>query len=339
MLRNTVRRLLAFSVLVCPAFSQAPPSSPGQHTAVLNGTHLWYEIAGAKQSGQAPVLYLSGGPGYNSYSFQHTIGPRLERHVQMIYLDERGTGRSERPAGRDYTIPTLVHDVEALREHLGVPQLSLMGHSFGGTIALEYAARYPEHVEKLILVDAAADLPATFELWQKEIQARYPAAWTSALAGKNGKTFQQSRAAQDACALTQARFQLEMDTLAKVDAPEFHHWQQFHDQTHRREQDALDRESGLRNTGEMNGTYFAPGSPFLCYRFTAYNRLSMPVLVVAGRYDGAIGPQQLADLAQHLPHAKLDLFSQSAHFPYAEEPVKFDRDVAAFLDGQPPTSP
>lgn len=338
MSRNPLRILFASLVFVCPAFSQAP-RSPGQHTAILNGVHLWYEIAGAEQPGQAPVLYLSGGPGYNSYSFEHTIGPRLQRHAEMIYFDERGTGRSERPPNRDYTMPALVQDVEALREHLGVPQLALMGHSFGGTIALEYAARYPEHVQKLILVDAAADLTATFRLWQGEIEARYPAAWKAAMSGEHGKAFQQSGAEADECALTQARFQREMDTLAKVDSPKFHHWQQFHNGKYRREQDALDSESGLRNTGEMNQVYFAPGSPFLCYRFTAYARLSMPVLVVAGMYDNAIGIRQLAALAKHISGAKLDLFRQSAHFPYAEQPAKFERDITAFLERHPPPAP
>ena len=338
MSRDKLGSFVAFLVLVCPASSQAP-RSPGQHTALLNGAHLWYDIAGAQQPGQAPVVYLPGGPGYNSDSFQHTIGPRLERHIQMIYFDERGTGRSERPANRDYTMPTLVQDVESLRQYLDVPQLSLMGHSFGGTIALEYAARYPEHVQNLILVDAAADLPAIFELWQKEIEARYPAAWTSAMSSKDGKSFQQRRTEPDTCALTQARFQLEMDTFAKVDALGFHQWQQFHNGNYRREQDALDRESGLRNTGEMSQAYFSPGNPFLCYRFTAYSRLSMPVLVIAGRYDGAVGLDQLKALAHHIPGAKLDLFPQSAHFPYAEEPTKFERDVTAFLQHPSPPAP
>ena len=104
-------------------------------------------------------LYLTGGPGYNSYSFEQTIGPQLERRAQMIYFDERGTGRSERPSDKDYKMTTLVQDLEALRKHLGLQQLSLMGQSFGGTPALEYAASYPENVQKLIIVDGAADLP------------------------------------------------------------------------------------------------------------------------------------------------------------------------------------
>ncbi len=59
------------------------------------------------------------GLGTDSYSFEKTVGAQFETHVQMIYLDERGSGRSERPVNRDYSMATLVQDVEALRRSLG----------------------------------------------------------------------------------------------------------------------------------------------------------------------------------------------------------------------------
>lgn len=313
------------------------PESPGEHTAVLNGARLWYKIGGAPQPGMAPLLYLAGGPGYNSYSFEKTIGRQLERHVQMIYFDERGTGRSERPRSGDYAMATLVEDIEALRKSLGLAHLSVMGHSFGGTIALEYARTYPEHMQKLILSDAGADIPDAFEHWQKEIASRYPAQWKAAMAGADGEALRNGEAQAaakrngGACAVTKARFQVEMDALSKTNGSGFHHWQQFRNQRFEREQEALDAQSGLRNSGEMSNLYFSSGSDFLCYRFSAYERLTMPVLVIAGRYDGAIDPEQMRTLAQHLPDARYEEFANSAHFPYAEEPAKFELAVAAFL--------
>src|SRR5438270_3038605 len=137
------------------ASTQPSPSTfqPGEHDVVLNGVRLWYRIAGTPTSNTPPVLFLHGGPGYNSYSFAHIEGPLLEKTVRMIYLDQRGSGRSERPWTRDYKMQTLVADIEALRRSLGVPRLAVIGHSFGGTLALEYAAAHPEHVAKLVLVD------------------------------------------------------------------------------------------------------------------------------------------------------------------------------------------
>ena len=53
--------------------------------------------------------------------------------------------------------------------------------------------------------------------------------------------------------------------------------------------------------------------------------------MMVGKYDGAVGDAGVRALANKLPNAQFDEFEQSAHFPYAEEPVKFERDVAAFL--------
>ncbi len=313
-----------------PASASVPLAS-GTYNTMLNGVKLWYKVAGQQHPGQAPVLVLHGGPGYNSYSFEKTVGVQLESHMQIIYLDERGSGRSERPAGSDYSLSALVADVEALRVHLGVPQLTLMGHSFGGTIALEYAERYPEHVQKLVIMDGAADLPETFALWRKEISQRYPAAWKLALDTDTRKKLKDAEAQSGECAIAKAEFATEMAALQHVDGQGFHNWQQFHDQRYQAEQKALDDASGLRNTGEFGAAYFGPATQFPCYRFTAYRRLTMPALIMVGKYDGAIGEEQMKELADRLPHARFDEFDQSAHFVYAEEAQKFVRDVVAFL--------
>ncbi len=320
--------LLAFSLHLAYG---AIPLAPGEHTAVLNGVRLWYRVAGQMRPRQAPLIFLAGGPGYNTYSFERTIGPRLERHVQMIYFDQRGTGRSERPQSDEYAMTTLVEDIEALRANLGVRQISLIGHSFGATVAVEYAARYPEHVQKLVVMDGAEDLPQVFDLWKREIHQKYPAAWMEASAGEPGRLLNDTQAKRDTCAATQALFTIEMSALSKVDGSSFHNWQQFHDQRYQKQQAELDNASGLRNTGEISKAYFSPGSRFLCYQFKNDSKLTMPTLVIVGKYDGAVGAEQMRSFASRLPNARFDEFAGSAQFPYAEEPGKFERDVSAFL--------
>lgn len=328
-------RLLSLTSLVlisCAGTSLSQTAlDAGEHNVVLNGVRLWYKVAGQGQPGEAPLVFLHGGPGYSSYSFEKTIGPRMERHALTIYLDERGSGHSERPWTGAYDMATLVQDVEELRKSLGVSAISLMGHSFGGAIALEYAASYPEHVQKLIILDGAADMPKIFDLWRTQIEQRYPDAWSTALSGDKGKAYQEAIKSKDVCVLSKAEFAVDIDALSHVDSQAFHNWQQFHDQRYQAEQAALDAASGLRNTGELSRAYFGPDSQFPCYRFTAYDRLTMPVLVVVGKYDGAVGVEQMRSLAEHLPHARFDEFEQSAHFAYEEEPEKFERDITEFL--------
>ena len=111
---------LVVCVVLCVICSSRISGAQGKPAAV-NGVRLWSKVSGQSVRGQAPVLYLHGGPGYNSYSFEKTIGMRLEKHMQVVYFDQRGSGRSERPANGDYSMGALVEDVEAHRKQLGVP--------------------------------------------------------------------------------------------------------------------------------------------------------------------------------------------------------------------------
>jgi len=76
---------------------------------------------------------------------------------RVIALDQRGHGRSDKPAG-EYTMPTLLADVEAVLEALGVNEkIILVGHSFGGAIACEFALAHPQRVERLVLIATAGE--------------------------------------------------------------------------------------------------------------------------------------------------------------------------------------
>src|SRR2546426_5309377 len=124
----------------------------GPHQVVINNVRLWYRVAGRPAAGVPPVVFLHGGPGQGSYHFAALVGPYLERSLRMVYFDQRGSGKSERPWTGEYSMATLVEDIEGLRRELGVPQIALIGHSFGGTLALEYAATYPAHVARVVIV-------------------------------------------------------------------------------------------------------------------------------------------------------------------------------------------
>src|SRR3979411_1135761 len=117
-----------------------PGLTPGAHDVVLNGVRFWYRVAGSSTSATAPVVFLHGGPGYNSHSFSVLEGSKLERSLQMFSFDQRGAGRSERPWSGHYQLDTLVDDIEALRKVLAVPRISLIGPSFGGLVALRDVA-------------------------------------------------------------------------------------------------------------------------------------------------------------------------------------------------------
>lgn len=115
--------------------------------ADVNGTRIWYETVGHG----LPLMTLHGGLGLDHTWFRPWLDPLSDRS-RVVYLDLRGNGRSERPDDLTaVTHRTWVDDVDALRRHLGHERVVLLGHSYGGLLAQEYALRYPETLEGLIL--------------------------------------------------------------------------------------------------------------------------------------------------------------------------------------------
>ena len=116
-----------------------------------DGRRLTYE-----RRGDGPLVVCHpGGPGFSSLYFGELAG--LAGDFTLILLNPRGTGGSDRPSSaRGYEIEDYVADVDELRHHLGVNALDLLGHSHGGVIAMAYASRYPERVDRLILASTLA---------------------------------------------------------------------------------------------------------------------------------------------------------------------------------------
>jgi pimeloyl-ACP methyl ester carboxylesterase len=112
--------------------------------AKVNDIELYYEI-----HGEGDPLVLISGLGYPMWQW-HLMLPYLEKHFQVITLDNRGVGQSDRPGG-PYTASMLAKDTVGLLDALGIDKAIVMGHSMGGFVAQAMALEYPLKVEKLIL--------------------------------------------------------------------------------------------------------------------------------------------------------------------------------------------
>jgi proline iminopeptidase len=295
-----------------------PGLTPGAHEVVLNGVRFWYRVAGTSDREVAPVVFLHGGPGYNSHSFSVLEGPKLERSLQMVYFDQRGAGRSERPWSGHYQLDTLVDDVEALRKTLGVPKITLMGHSFGGLLALEYAARYPKNVSRLILVGAFSNGPQTCQVHRARLAGMHLVELARVL-----KDTAWTRAPR------RSDCEFESKALTAAERERFNNSGIFPDSMLQKKQDSVDAASGLRNTGEMSRALFGAG--LFSYRFAKHARVTAPTLLIAGAEDYAVGVQPQRALAAALPRGRIAVYERAGHFPYLEEPVRFARDVSSFL--------
>ncbi len=120
------------------------------HGVVTNdGIELQFDVVGDGE----PLLLLGGGPGADP-AYLYPIVQAVSSYRKCIVLHQRGTGRSalEVQDSATVNVSTFVSDVECLRNHLEIDEWSILGHSWGGVLAMSYAARYPERVKSLVLI-------------------------------------------------------------------------------------------------------------------------------------------------------------------------------------------
>src|SRR5689334_22655699 len=145
--------LLTFCFLSSTLSAQTVPHVSGvAHTEQVD---LGYETFGAKGTA-LPIIAINGGPGLShAYMMQNNLWERVGRNRFVVLYDQRGTGASKRmQAGASQSMDAQVADLDAVRQSLGLNKVAVLGDSYGGLIAMAYAAAHPEHVAKLILSDS-----------------------------------------------------------------------------------------------------------------------------------------------------------------------------------------
>ncbi|WP_291425147.1 alpha/beta hydrolase [Deinococcus sp.] len=261
----------------------------------LNGANLYFEVVGPADLGEPPIVFLHGGPGYNSYSFHSLFGEHLE-HRQVIYLDQRGSGRSgpledTEQGDEALDLDTLVDDVEAVREFLGLGTIIPLGHGFGALIALEYARRYPVHTARVVVVNPWVHFPELAYTLLAEASALRSVPVNDPADQLRAETPQGQHPAVGAARIEAA--------FALVNARDLLNTTQFTDAASRMHLEFADVEGQLLSAGEVQQALVNQGlwefeyPPFL-------TEIRRPVFIIAGAHDRTSYPEQVqwvADLA------------------------------------------
>lgn len=144
--------LFLFYTSILTSFAQE------KHILTTDSVLLYVKVKG---TGPA-CLYIHGGPGSGSYWLEKFYGETLEKHFQMVYLDQRGVGRSSIPKDSNYCMDRMTRDFEEVREALGFKQWLTLGHSFGGILQMGYVERYPRSSKGLLMINCTLDLEDSF---------------------------------------------------------------------------------------------------------------------------------------------------------------------------------
>lgn len=271
------------------------------------GLDLAYNTEGR---GRELVIVVAGGPGMPREYFQPVLSP-LSWYVKLVYYDRRADTRSTKPPFENVTVAEMADDIDALRRTLGYNRVTLLAHSFGGAIALDYALRYPEHVKRLVLVSTAAVVED-----QRNVERRLMQALSSDQLSSYTATEAQGRATIS-CQQIQNRYRLLFPLYFRKPLEAKYADVNLYSVYF----DALARK--LVNAGSEGG-------------FDVRSRLGeikVPTLIIAGRHD-LVTPLSNADvLARGIPHSRLAVFNHSGHFPFIEENFMFTEWVRQFIAG------
>ena len=288
----------------------------GQYVATPSGP-VYVEIEGDG----SPVLLVSGGPGV-SHVHYHPWFSRLADHHTVGYYDHPGVGRSSRQAGRGaYTVAAYAEAIESIRAHLDAATIALVGLSFGGLPAIEYARRRPDRIRRLVMSNA----PDSAQTWQRgnidnvnrEVSTRYPELWDRLMALRDRGVPSLADEYQEIVGLVLP----ELEWADRLTHPDLTRPAEDVD---RYNPDAYEAFLGADPEWTVAGS------------LAGYDPMPMPgglpTLIVAGRHD-RVTPVVIAHSLQRElgSGARLVVFEHSAHRPWAEEPERYFAELTDFL--------
>jgi proline iminopeptidase len=255
-----------------------------------------------------PLLIMHGGPGMD-----HTSMLPLQScadQFTLIFYDHRCNGRSDGAVVSSMTWENLTADAEALRQTLGFEKWAVLGHSFGGMVALEYALRYPHSLSHLLLMDTCGDT--------RWVQHNAPE-----ILAKRGYSVAAVQAAR--------RFFNGQLTPGEVFRAALKFARAYY---YRFSLLAMARQVIFGPRVKMQPEAQIFGFSQLLTGWTVMDRLSeikVPTLVLAGRHDFQFPPEHQAILADRLPNAQLEIIERAGHNAQMERPAEVIEAVKRFL--------
>lgn len=274
------------------------------------GEHkVWYRAVG---SGGIPLLVLHGGPGV-PHDYLENLEALASDSRRVVFYDQLGSGRSDRPSDQSlWRIERFVDEVDTVRRALGLDRCHLLGQSWGGMLAIEYALTRRPRLDSLVLANTGASVPQ-FVVSVARLRAALPQE-VRAILDKH-----ESDETTDDPEYGEAVLEFYRRHLCRLDP-----WPE-----------SFGRASAAFNP-EKHGTMWGRNEFSVTGNLRDWDRtghlsdIDMPTLIVCGRHD-EFTPEIAASLQSGIPGSELVVFENSAHLPHVEEETLYLQTVAGFL--------
>jgi len=281
---------------------------------VEDGYRVWYRsVGGGAERESVPLLCLHGGPGV-PHDYIENLAEMASEKQRVIFYDQLGCGFSDLPEDTArWQIPRFVTELATVRKELGLEHVHILGQSWGGMLAIEYALTQPQGLESLILANTAASIP----LWIAEanrLRALLPPEVNATLLKHEATGTTDDPEYQEAMMVFYDRHVIRIKPM-----PEF-------------VQRGFDRLSQpVYYTMNGPSEFHVIGTIKDWDRTDRLAEISVPTLIVSGRYDEST-PVINEIMRKGIPGSEWVVFEQSSHLAHAEEPELYMQTVQAFLD-------
>ena len=278
----------------------------------------WYRVVGDLKSSKTPVMVLHGGPGAGHNYCEPIADVLAQTGRAAVLYDQIGCGNSthlpDKP--KEFWTPELfMEELVLLTEHLGISnKYNIVGQSWGGMLGMQFAIQKPKGLNALVV----ADSPASMEVWVSEANKLRkelpPEVEATLLKHEAAETTEDPEyiAAVDVfysrhlCRIPQPPYVVASFDQLAADPTVYH---------------TMNGPSEFHVIGSLKHWDIRP----------QLKEIKTPTLLVSGQYDEAT-PAMVKEINGLIPGSKWELFAESSHMPHVEEPAKFKRVVAEFLD-------
>lgn len=295
-------------------FRMSKLNPAGEGFAFFRGFSTRFRVVGNSCS-HWPLLCVHGGPGFGA-DYLEPLEAMAGTGRQVVFYDQFGCGAGEKPVSTaEWSLQLFVEELAAVRAAAGLEHCHLLGHGWGGIVALQYALGQPPGLESLVLSSTVASVPQ----WRRDI-AMLVEALPEDLRQPLQKHLRDGTSASAAC-------------VCVVDAFMRHHfcrmnpWPERLSRCHARARAASAARHAMLGASEIQ-----PAGRLDDWDVTGrLGEIACPTLVVSGRYD-LVPPPSAAALYRGIPSSEWVVFEHSAHVPHIEEPERYLEVLDGFLE-------
>src|SRR5690606_10846483 len=283
----------------------------------IDGYKINVEVLGSGD----PIFFLPGGPGNSHDYMQGNFGQYYKSHT-VVFFDFLGRGISENAKNpSEYSVENDVELIEKLRKLLKFDTISLVGHSYGTVPAQAYAIKYPDNVKKMVLINgfhSGAMWQANCDSYNHYAKTHFPEKWKQVDSLRALGYVSSQEPLKTIYGNFPTKYIYYHNTSLKQNSPSYEHrgWAN----------DVYVAIIGADGDFDVSGSMINQD-----YR-QHLKHVKAKTLIIAGRYDGVSTPEFAVQYKTFMPQAQFEMFENSAHNPYLEEPEKFYTLLNTFLE-------